>query len=40
MQSGKCPLAGSVQGKGDADMIQLLASENPAAINMPDKVFF
>ncbi len=40
VQNGETPLHSAKKGNGDADMIQLLASEDPAAINIPDKVLF
>ncbi len=37
-QNGDCPLITAVRFSGDADMVQLLASEYPAAVNLPNKV--
>jgi hypothetical protein len=37
-QRGNCPLVSAVAGSGDPDMVQLLSSEYPAAINLPNEV--
>ena len=37
-QDGDSPLILALRGSGDADMVQLLASEYPAAVNLPNKV--